>query len=189
MRTGRKWTLQQAIWLIFVFGVCSFTVDYWSGLIPAANQKNLPTQTTKKSEKTSQKKAPLGQLTEIRSRVYQSTAGLVYEPGSADGHRLDHVLKHTKDDPKKPLHGVFTGDRSEVLALIDSAWLKAGQGGPNVDRKKQNDRLVLTVDLQKRIGYVGGSTGKRRGNPGCQLLRLVVEEPNRVITAYPVDSW
>lgn len=132
----------------------------------------------------------LGKLREIRNNVFESTAGLQYVPGSEDGHRLRHIMKHTKDDPSKPIHGVFdNADREQVLSLIDEAWLKARKGGSDVRSEKQGGRTVYTVNLRRRIGQVGGSDGERKGHPECRYLRLVLEENVRVITAYPTRSF
>ncbi len=132
---------------------------------------------------------PLGKLREIRNNVFESTAGLRYVPGSADSHRLRHVMQHAKDDPSKAVHGVFDGDRDKILATIDEAYLKALKGGRDVRSEEQNDRLVYTVNLGRKIGYVGGSEGKRQRNPECRYLRIVLEDGNVVISAYPAKSF
>jgi hypothetical protein len=187
-RTGGKGSAAGTIWLILAFSVAALGVVPW--FLPgfAGGEDRLVTQSSIAQQQAKNRQAP-GKLTEIKPRVFRSTAGLVYEPGSADGHRLDHVLKHAKNDSGKPVHGVFSGNRDQILALIDTAWLKAGQGGSGVKKTVQNQRLVVTVDMRKSIGYVGGTTGNQRGNPECRLLRIVVEEPDRVVTAYPVDKW
>jgi hypothetical protein len=43
------------------------------------------------------------------------------------------------------------------------------------------------VDLGRRIGYIGGQTGKRKNYPAASHLRLVLEGQN-VITAFPDRS-
>ena len=136
------------------------------------------------------KAAPaLGQLNEIRKNVFESTAGLRYVPGSADNHRLRHVMQHAKDDTTKPVHGVFEGNRDQILAVIDEAYLKVAKGGRDVHREAQNDRLVYTVNLGRKIGYMGGSEGKRTNNPACRYVRMVLEDGNVVISAYPTKSF
>jgi len=131
----------------------------------------------------------LGKLREIRNNVFESTAGLRYVPGSADDHRLRHVMQHAKDDLTKPIHGVFDGDDDEILAVIDEAYQKAKNGGSEVRSEKQNDRRVYTVNLGRKIGYLGGSEGERKGNPACRYLRIVLEGENIVISAYPSKSF
>lgn len=125
-------------------------------------------------------------LEEIRPNVFRSPAGLIYETGSADGHRLQHVLQHARDDLDKPVHGVFTGSREEILALLDEVWtLSQERGPPVVEQTTQGRRQIVTANLEREIGYVGGQSGKRQGNPVCRKVRLVLEE-TRVITAYPM---
>jgi hypothetical protein len=134
----------------------------------------------------------LGKLQEVRRRVFVSTAGLTYRPGSADGHRLDHVMQHSRDEPSKRIHGVFEGDRDAILATIDEAFLKANQGGKDVRKTQQNDRTVYTVRMNRRVGFAGGEEGARQGNPECRYVRIVLEiqdDVNEVISAYPTKSF
>lgn len=126
-------------------------------------------------------------LTETSKEVFRSPAGLVYRSGSADGHRLDHVMTHAEDDLSKPIHGVFHGDRDNILNLLDEAWNKCQQRGPpEVEKKVEGRRTVYTVDMGQTIGHVGGQSGQRNGEPACRKIRLVLEETD-VITAYPVQ--
>jgi hypothetical protein len=142
------------------------------------------------SDETQPEAGPvLGQLREIRSNVFESTAGLRYVPGSADSHRLRHVMQHAKEDTTKRIHGVFDGNRDQILAVIDEAFQKALKGGRDVRKDEQNDRLVYTVNLGRKIGYMGGSEGERAGNPDCRYVRIVLEEGNVVISAYPTKSF
>jgi len=133
---------------------------------------------------------PPGQLKLIGKNVFRSAAGLVYRPGSQDGHRLKHILKHAKDNLQKPVHGVFEGDRDEILRWIDLAWIRAGKGGKLVRSRQQNDRTAWTVNMQEKIGYTGGQKGQSKRKPPCRYLRLVVEDDGKtVVTAYPVSSF
>lgn len=131
----------------------------------------------------------LGELREIRNNVFESTAGLRYVSGSVDGHRLKHVMKHAKDDLSKPKHGVFEGDRDQILAVIDEAYEKTKKGGKDVRKSEEGARTVYIVNLGRKIGYVGGSSGERSGNPDCRYVQLVLEDDNVVITAYPTRSF
>ncbi len=125
-------------------------------------------------------------LTEVRNGVFESPAGLVYKRGSAQGHRIDHVLEHARDDPSKPVHGVFEASRDEIFALIDEAWETAQtRGPPQVQKENEGDRTVYTVNLKRRIGYLGGITGNRKKHPPLTGIRIVVEGRD-VITAFPV---
>jgi hypothetical protein len=132
----------------------------------------------------------LGKLKEIRSNVFQSSAGLIYRAGSEDGHRLRHIMQHAKDNPEKKIHGIFdgNGDRNIVLAVIDEAWLIARTGGSDVRSEHQNERRVFTINLRRRIGKLGGEEGKRRNYPECRYLRIVLENEHEVISAYPTRS-
>lgn len=142
------------------------------------------------SDKSQTKDTPaLGELREIRNNVFESTAGLRYVPGSADGHRLKHVMQHAKDDLTKPKHGVFEGDRDQILAIIDEAYEKAKKGGKDVRNSEEGARTVYIVNLGRKIGYVGGSSGERSGNPDCRYVQLVLEDGNVVVTAYPTKSF
>ncbi|TWU49600.1 hypothetical protein [Rubripirellula reticaptiva] len=126
-----------------------------------------------------------GILREVSRDRFVSPAGLLYTPGSAEGHRLEHLRRHTEDDPGRPgSHGVFDGGMEGALTTIDRAFDRA--------KKKQkttttvdDGRTVYTVDMGGRVGYVGGRDGNRRRKPMARRVRLVVEG-NRVITAYPM---
>lgn len=148
-------------------------------------EKNNPPPADEEKEKSSD----LGKLRELEDNVFESTAGLLYVPGGAEGHRLKHVMQHAKDNPSKPVHGVFDGDRDEILAVIDEAFMKAKKGGSDVRSEKQNGRRVYTVNLRRRIGQVGGSEGERQGHPDCRFVRIVLENENEVITAFPSKSF
>ena len=133
-------------------------------------------------EKTSR----LGELRDLGGKVFKSTAGLYYRPGSQEGHRINHILRHHEDDPDRPVHGVFDGDRNEVFAVIDEAYLYTfDHGPPRVTTEKEDGRTIYRVDLERRIGYVGGQSGKRQGHPPARHVQLILDGAN-VITAYPV---
>lgn len=124
-------------------------------------------------------------LTDVGRGVFESPAGLRYTHGSQQGHRLKHVMAHAEDDPNRVgQHGVFDSeDPREVVLLIDQAYTQALDGRDTRTRREEG-RVVYEVDLGRRIGYVGGQSGNRRGKPAADHLRLVVQE-NRLITAFP----
>jgi hypothetical protein len=127
----------------------------------------------------------LGELEELDGGIKRSTAGLLYTPGSQEGHRLEHVLRHDNDIPSRPgKHGVFDGDDSDLLAVIDEAYLLVREGSPRVQSQREGRRTVHNVDIGRRIGFVGGQDGARDGNPSATHVRLVLEE-DRLITAFP----
>lgn len=126
-----------------------------------------------------------GLLREISGGAYLSPAGLIYGPGSAEGHRLDHLRRHTKDDPGRGgSHGVFDGGMAGALKTVDLAYERATTG-QRTTTKVDEDRTIHTVDLGKRVGFVGGSEGRRRGHPMARRVRLVLEG-KRVVTAFPM---
>lgn len=127
-----------------------------------------------------------GILREVQPDRFLSPAGLMYGPGSQEGHRLKHLERHTRDAPSRPgKHGVFEGDMPVVLQLIDEAYAMARVGDPNVSKDEQGDRAVYTIDMERTIGFVGGREGNARGKPPAEQLRLVLEG-NQVITAFPL---
>jgi len=126
-----------------------------------------------------------GLLQEISKDQYLSPAGLIYGPGSAEGHRLDHLRRHVQNQPKRPgKHGVFDGGMQGALKTIDDAFRRA-QKEQRTTKTIDRNRTIYTVDLGKRIGFVGGQDGGRRRNPMARRVRLVLEG-KRVITAYPM---
>ncbi|QDT68263.1 hypothetical protein MalM25_11840 [Planctomycetes bacterium MalM25] len=124
-------------------------------------------------------------LTEEGRGSYRSAGGLRYTRGSQHGTRLAHLLAHTRDDPDRVgQHGVFDDDDpATVVRLVDEAYAQA-LSGRNTRTQREDDRTVYTVDLGRRIGYIGGQSGNRRNKPRAEHLKLVVEG-DRFITAFP----
>ena len=126
-----------------------------------------------------------GLLRDLGNERYISPAGLMYTKGSAEGHRLEHLRRHTKDNPGRPgSHGVFDGEMDGALKTIDLAYEKAKKG-VRTTKKTDRDRTIYTIDMGKRVGFVGGKDGNRRRKPMARRVRLVLEG-TRVITAYPM---
>jgi hypothetical protein len=126
-----------------------------------------------------------GILREVQPNRFLSPAGLQYTPGSAEGHRLEHLRRHTEDQPNRPgKHGVFDGGMEGMLTVIDEAYDRA-KNDRRTTKQVDRDRTIYTVDMGDRVGYVGGRDGNRRGKPMARRVRLVLEG-NRVITAYPL---
>ncbi len=126
-----------------------------------------------------------GLLREISPDRFLSPAGVLYTPGSAEGHRLEHLRRHTKDQPNRSgKHGVFDGDMEGALATIDKAYEKA-QANQRTTKEVDGKRTIYTVDMGKRVGFVGGRDGQRSRNPMARRVRLVLEG-NRLITAFPL---
>ena len=124
-------------------------------------------------------------LTDVGRGAYRSPAGLRYTRGSVHGHRLAHLLSHARDDPDRPgQHGVFDeDDPAAVVSLVDEAYEQA-LAGENTRTRREDERTVYEVDLGRRVGYIGGESGNRRGRPRAEHVRLVVEG-DRLITAFP----
>ena len=95
-------------------------------------------------------------------------------------------MRHARDEPGRTgSHGVFEkGAQSDVLALIDEAWMLARSKGlkPSVE----GNSLAYTIPMGRRIGYLGGKEGTRRRKPVLTRVFLVVRRgTNNVITAFP----
>jgi hypothetical protein len=116
---------------------------------------------------------------------FLSPEGLVYTPGSEEGHRLRHIEKHLQDEPGRPgRHGVFRGTLDEVLRRIDQAYRMGREKNPNVRIREEDGRKVYEATFEQSIGYIGGRDGKRAGNPATKRMRMVLDG-QRVITAFP----
>ena len=127
-----------------------------------------------------------GILREVQPDRYMSPAGLLYGPGSQEGHRLKHLERHTQDQPTRPgSHGVFDGGMPAALKVIDEGFSKTKSGGSGITSEEDGDRTIYTISMGKRIGFIGGRDGNRRNKPMARRLRIVLEG-NRVITAFPL---
>ena len=105
--------------------------------------------------------------------------------GGAEGHRLDHLERHTVDDPQRPgKHGVFDGGMEGALATIDRAYERALTGAKTT-KEVEEGRTIYTVDMGSRVGYIGGRDGNRQNKPMAQRVKMVLDK-DRVITAYPL---
>ena len=126
-------------------------------------------------------------LTDLGNKKFQSPAGLIYTQGRNGEHRIDHVMRHTKNDENRDVHGVFDDtNQDNLLKLLDDAYRMILSQSKRVERQSDRSRMTYSCDMQRRVGYVGGQSGKKKGNPDCQWIKLVLEG-NRVITAYPIN--
>ncbi len=193
-----------------LLAVILLAVAYWLGILPnestdrSVSDSTAPATTVEAPSRSDAPRLPQGQATtensigksqssellhgmlrEVARREYLSPAGLLYTPGSAEGHRLAHLERHTQDDPRRSgSHGVFDGGMEGALKTIDLAYERA-KTGQRTTTESDDGRTIYTVDLGKRVGYVGGSQGQRRGHPMARRVRLVLEG-NRVVTAFPL---
>lgn len=122
---------------------------------------------------------PLGlygcELDDLGGGWYRSPEGLDYGPGSAEGHRITHVMQHTRENPAKPAHGVFDTGNKGVLETVDEAWSRRAMA---VSVNQQFARTTYIVPMGRQVGY----------NAGEEYISITVENGNEVITAFP-RSW
>ncbi|NOZ40102.1 MAG: hypothetical protein GXP24_07740 [Planctomycetes bacterium] len=166
-------------------GLGDLTKNTQTGETPTKKTATVNTPTPRPADASAS--GELEKILRAGSRApYVSPAGLRYTRGSKQGHRLKHVMAHAQDAPDRPgQHGVFdSNDPAEVVALVDEAYLQA-QTGRDTRTQREEERTVYDVNLRRRIGYIGGTSGKRKNHPAAKHLRLVVEG-DRVITAFPV---
>ncbi len=143
-----------------------------------------PAKTSETKPAAQDKKLLYGLLRDLGGERYVSPAGLQYTPGSAEGHRVEHVRRHAEDDPGRPgSHGVFDGGLEGALKTIDSAYEKA-KVNQRTTKEVDGNRVIYTVDMGKRVGFVGGRDGARKRNPMARRVMIVLEG-TQVITAYP----
>ena len=127
-----------------------------------------------------------GVLTEIGRNRFESPAGLIYGPGSEEGHRLKHIARHLEDQPSRPgPHGVFDGEMKEFLLAIDRTVTLASKGSKGTTKRDDEGSTIYEASFDKPIGFLGGTDGKRRKNPAMKKLRVVVRGKS-VITAFPI---
>ena len=159
--------------------------DSSASIQPESKPENTRDSSTSDSS-TSDAELRYGILREIQTDRFMSPAGLLYTPGSQEGHRLKHVEKHTRDEPSRPgSHGVFDGGMEAAVKFIDQAYERAKSGKSGVTTEEEDGRTVYTVSMGTRVGYVGGRDGNRKNKPMARRIRLVLDG-NRVITAFPL---
>lgn len=118
---------------------------------------------------------------------YESPAGLIYAPGSEEGHRLAHIARHLEDQPNRPgSHGVFEGDMAAFLVAIDDAYKRARGHNKGTKSREEDGMTVYEAPFDQTIGYLGGTEGARKKNPKLKKMRLVVRDRN-LITAFPIQ--
>ena len=122
--------------------------------------------------------------------VMESPEGLTYYIGDRGENRVDHVMRHAADDPsRRGSHGVFDGDENQIFRTIDEAYALVKAKSKQVINEDWDDRIktrvAYDVDMRRKIGYQGGSTGSRKGKPSQTVIRLVLDKDIRVISAFP----
>lgn len=125
-------------------------------------------------------------LKEVGKNRFESPAGLIYKPGSEEGHRLKHIERHLSDMPDRPgSHGVFDGSMVEFLIAIDDTVTRAKRKLKGTSMKEDDGAMVYEAGFDKPIGFLGGETGKRKKNPKVKKMKVVVRD-DAVITAFPL---
>jgi hypothetical protein len=71
-----------------------------------------------------------------------------------------------------------------ALKSIEKAYEKA-KAGQRTTKQVDGNRTIYTVDMGKRVGFVGGREGNQKRTPMARRIRMVLEG-NRVITAFPL---
>lgn len=115
-----------------------------------------------------------------------SPGELVFAGKDPEGRtRREHVLRHAKDQPdRQGPHGVFDGGEEYVFALLDKAWEFRAKRG--VRKEVDGARTSYTIPMGCRVGYLGGTTGRSKGNPPLFRIFIVVRTgTSEVITAFP----
>ena len=144
----------------------------------------LPGASSSQSQGNSNRNQSGDFLRSVGGNKFESPEGLLYTMGPRGEHRVDHVLRHGRDMPERPVHSVFDGDRNEILALIDEAYALVKSNSPRVRSSNSRGNDEHTVRMQRKVGYEGGQKGKRKGYPSLQNVKLILDG-NRVITSYP----
>ena len=79
---------------------------------------------------------------------------------------------------------MFDGGQEVAFAVIDEAWTLAEKR--KVKPRIEGDRSSYLVSMGRRVGYLGGTTGKQRGNPPLSRVFIVFETDTKdVVTAFP----
>ncbi|MFJ9003365.1 putative T7SS-secreted protein [Streptomyces canus] len=119
--------------------------------------------------------SPCHGLEDLGDGWYRSPEGLDYGPGSAEGHRITHVMEHARENPSKPRHGVFDTGSKGILETVDEAWANRDLA---VSVNHQGARATYVIPLNRQVGF----------NFGENYISITVEHGNEVITAFP-RSW
>ncbi|MFD6556375.1 Hint domain-containing protein, partial [Streptomyces sp. NPDC058398] len=112
-------------------------------------------------------------MTPLGNGSMLSPAGLIYNPGSSDGHRLRHVLRHGTrgtTDPSKATHTQFNSHGRELLNTVDEAWQRRG----------------TPLSVEGTDEYIV-PMGRTIGTQGQTDIKIVTESgSSRIIMAHPV---
>ena len=118
--------------------------------------------------------------------MWLSPAGLRYQGRDPAGlSRIEHIGRHMADIPTRDgPHGVFDGGRERAFAVIDEAWKLAH--ARRLRPVAEGERSSYTVDMGRRVGFLGGRTGAARKHPPLSRVFIVFETgTTNIITAFP----
>ena len=98
--------------------------------------------------------------------------------------RLEHIMRHASDIPKRKKHGVFTISKEKIIELMDEMWQKIQAG--ELHGKERGGRVAYTYHAKRELGYLGGKEGRQKGHPKIESARIVVSKStHEVITFFP----
>jgi len=176
--------------LIFGYNYAQPTLEKWTGMdLPTLNgDRDNHSSPSAGVDYTVNFPDSNFQLKEVGRDRYQSPAGLLYTMGARGEHRIEHVMRHSRNIADRHVHGIFigNGDRDTVLKLIDDAWELAKAKSPKARREDSDGKDAWTVDMGRKVGSDGGRKGKKNGGRSLNSIKLILRDGNQVITAYPV---
>ena len=126
------------------------------------------------------------ELKQVGRETWMSPAGLRYAGHDPEGlNRVEHIMRHTRDIPDRAgPHGVFDGGKEVAFAVLDEAWQLAEK--KKLRANAEGDRSSYLIRMNRRVGYLGGQTGKQRGNPALDRVFIVFETDSKnIVTAFP----
>lgn len=126
------------------------------------------------------------ELKQTGKLTWLSPAGLRYSGKDPQGRtRVEHVLRHAADEPRRAgSHGVFDGGNDGTLAVVDEAWRMVKK--KKIKPKNEGRTSAYTIPMGRRVGYLGGQNGAKRGKPALKKVFIVVRtDTSDVITAFP----
>ena len=185
----RKFIWVGLILLIAGYSYGHPTLEKWTGLdLPSLNgdgeaRRVKPEKGSNSAVETTESESFL--LTETGRNKYTSPAGLIYTMGPNGEHRVEHIMRHAKDEPSRQVHGVFDGDKNTILKILDDGYELIKSNSKRVESSREGNRMEYTIDMQREIGYEGGQKGKRNNFPPLKRLKLILQDKNYVVTAYP----
>ena len=185
---------RKLLWLgvlvaVVAYGFGEPYLENWLGIdLPSIRENGDPVAESVEdsSESAANSSEPFLIPTGKKNRL-RSPAGLVYGESRGE-HRVDHVMRHAIDDKNRPVHSVFDGSKAEILKIIDEAYELVQSKSSRVKTspdQRLDFRVKHTVDMKRKIGYLGGQRGKRENYPPRSKLTLILDNGKFVITAYP----